>query len=127
MRENHFGKTDILLIAAAIGMGAVMLLVFMLTGRAGTGAQVRVDGRVIASFSLSEDRTYKIIGAAGGQNLLVIENGTARIEEADCPDALCVGMGRIRRVGQSVVCLPHKVVVEIVGAADDTGVDIVVG
>ena len=71
--------------------------------------------------------TFEITGVDGGTNLLVIRDGAAWIEEADCPDALCVGMGRVRRVGQSVVCLPHKVVVEIVGETDDTGVDVFVG
>jgi hypothetical protein len=36
-------------------------------------------------------------------------------------------MGRIQRIGQSVVCLPHQVVVEIVGEAAEADIDIVAG
>lgn len=120
-------RADFLLLTAVVCTGAILLLVVALTAHTGEIVQIRVAGQIVRSFPLSENRTYEITGVNGGTNLLVIRDGAAWIEEADCPDALCVGMGRIRRVGQSVVCLPHKVVVEIVGAADDTGADIVVG
>jgi hypothetical protein len=120
-------KADILFAAAVLGVGLVLLLVLMMSRKTGTEVQVRVAGQVVQSFSLGENRTYLIEGAGGGQNLLVIQDGTARIEEADCPDALCVGMGRIQRIGQSVVCLPHQVVVEIVGEAAEADIDIVAG
>jgi len=127
MKKRKQQAADILLLAAVLGVGLLLAVLLLLTRREGAEVQVRVAGRVIHSFPLDKNAAYTITGVDGGKNLLVIQNGYAWIEEADCPDALCVGMGRIRRVGQSVVCLPHKVVVEIVGAADDTGVDIVVG
>ena len=47
------------------------------------------------------------------------------MEDADCPDRLCVKQGRIKKVGESIVCLPHKVVIEIVGEKEEAGVDAV--
>jgi hypothetical protein len=120
-------KADILFAAAVLGLGLVLLLVLMMSRKTGTEVQVRVAGQVVQSFSLGENTTYLIEGAGGGQNRLVIQDGAAWIEEADCPDALCVGMGHIQRIGQSVVCLPHQVVVEIVGEAAETDIDIVAG
>ena len=35
------------------------------------------------------------------------------MKEADCPDKYCVKQGKIKNVGETIVCLPHKVVVEI--------------
>ena len=52
-----------------------------------------------------------------------------QIRQADCPDRLCVHMGKIGLNGQSLVCLPHEVVVEIQDGANSSpseGVDIVV-
>jgi hypothetical protein len=120
-------KADIIFAAAVLGLGLVLLLVLMMSRKTGTEVQVRVAGQVVQSFSLEEDTTYLIEGAGNGHNLLVIRDDTAWIEEADCPDALCVGMGHIARIGQSVVCLPHQVVVEIVGNAAEVDVDIVAG
>ena len=115
------------MLAAVVCAGAILLLVVSLTAHTGETVQIRAAGRVVQTFPLSENRTFEITGVDGGTNLLVIRDGAAWIEEADCPDALCVGMGHIRRVGQSVVCLPHKVVVEVVDGGDDTGVDVLVG
>lgn len=112
-------KKEIIFILLCIGIGAVLLMISWL-GSDPAGAQVivRVEGKQVAAFSLEQDQTYEITGADGGKNQLVIEDGTARIETADCPDELCVQMGRISRSGQSIICLPHQVVVEIQGGKE---------
>ncbi len=35
------------------------------------------------------------------------------MDKADCPDKLCVKQGKISKSGESIICLPHKVVVKI--------------
>ena len=119
-RKGIFKKhrADILLIAGLLLAGLIIAAVLFLTPGKGAVVEVRVSGQVVRTFSLEDTVTYEIEGASGGRNLLRIENGKAWIEEADCPDRLCVNMGRISRAGQSVVCLPHEVVVAIVGERD---------
>jgi hypothetical protein len=129
MKQSKRGKADLLLLGGILAVGCVLGLVLLLTRHSGTQVQVRVDGEVVANYSLSENRTYEIQGVNGGTNLLVIENGEAWVEEASCPDGLCQNMGKIRQSGQSVICLPNKVVVEICsdGEESDTGVDMIAG
>ena len=112
-------RADILLLALFLLIGAVFAGFLLFNGRHGSSVQVRVNGVVTESFSLNENITYEI-KTDGGHNTLVIENGRAWITVADCPDKLCEGMGKISRAGQSIVCLPRQVVVEIVG---DSGID----
>lgn len=50
-----------------------------------------------------------------GENIIKISNGKVQILDADCPDKVCVKDGYISKPGQSLVCLPHKVVIEIKG------------
>lgn len=38
------------------------------------------------------------------------------MKEADCPDKYCVKQGEINKIRQNIVCLPHKIVVEIISA-----------
>ena len=38
---------------------------------------------------------------------------------ADCPDKVCMNPSHIEKPGQSLVCLPHKVMIEIKGMAED--------
>lgn len=129
MKETKNHKPEIIFISALFLVGIVLGLVLLLTRQTGNYVEVRVSGEVMERFSLAENVAYTITGADGGTNRLMIENGEAWLETADCPDALCVGMGKIRMVGQSVVCLPHEVVVEIVGETGETtdGVDLVAG
>lgn len=127
MESFKLRKADLLLLAAALVFGAVLAAVLLLRSPGGT-VQVRVAGAVTAAYPLDVDASYTITGANGGTNLLVIEDGAARIEEASCPDGVCIHTGRIRRNGQSIVCLPNQVVVEIVSDTENSsGVDMTVG
>jgi hypothetical protein len=129
MKKTKKASADLWLLGAILAVGCVLALILLLTGHGGTRVQVRVDGVVIANYSLSQNRRYEIAGADGGTNLLVIENGEAWVEEASCPDGLCQNMGKISRSGQSVICLPNKVVVEICSDAAEasSSVDLIAG
>ena len=118
-------KYDLILLAALLLAGCMIALFLLFFSSRGSNVSVTVDGQVTAVFPLDRNVSYTIDGV-GGTNLLVIENGSAYIAEATCPNHLCVKTGRINKVGQSVICLPHRVVVEILGDADD-GVDAIAG
>lgn len=76
--------------------------------------EVRVDGEEFGCWPLSEDMTVEI----DGTNQLVIEDGQADMVWADCPDKLCVRQRAISREGESIICLPNKVVVSVVGGEE---------
>ena len=117
MMERRLRRADLILIVILLAVGVLLSLGAVILSRTGAAVQVRVSGRIVATYPLSEDREDEIAGADGGVNLLVIRDGGARIKEASCPDKLCVGMGVIRRAGQSIICLPNQVVVEIVDSS----------
>ncbi len=79
----------------------------------GSVVVVAVNGEETARYSLHQNRKVNI-RSDGGYNLLVIENGSACVQDADCPDRTCVHEGKIRRDGETIVCLPHKVVITVV-------------
>lgn len=111
---------EYILIAAALIIAAVVWLSFRLNRDDGVYAVVSIDGVETARYPLSVDGTYPL---NGGTNLLVIENGFAYMQGADCPDKLCVNQGKVRYTGQCIVCLPNRVTVTVSGA--DEGVDLV--
>ena len=121
MQQKKKYRRDILLAAGFLVAGGILALILFLTGSTGKTVQVRVDGTVVRELPLSQNTTWEIPGANGGTNRLVIQDGQAWVEEASCPDGLCIGMGKISRSGQSVICLPNRVVVEILAdPADQT-------
>lgn len=85
-------------------------------------AVVTIDGERYGSYPLSEDITERIELPDGSYNNLVIRDGYADVTEASCPDQICVKHNRIKYAGESIVCLPNKLLVEIEGG-EDNGID----
>ena len=96
-----------------------MLIGISLFSQKGATVVVSVDGKEVASFPLDEDTVYNIGGYHGGENILEVKDGKAHLTDASCPDKLCVNMGYISKSGQSIICLPNKVVIEIKGNTKD--------
>lgn len=115
-------KADAILIAFCLVLSGVLYLWLSGSSQAGTRAVVRINGEITAKYSLLADGTYPL---NGGTNTLIIEGGTARMEDADCPDKLCVRQGTISKSGQCITCLPNRITVTIEGGTPQ--VDIVVG
>ena len=108
-------KADMVLVAVILGIAAISLFMGKAIKKDGNSVVVSLDGAKVAEYSLDEDATYEISGFDGGYNTLVIKDGVAYLTEADCPDKLCVKQGKIKKAGETIVCLPHKVVIEVVG------------
>ena len=88
----------------------------------GTGAQavVTVDGQEVGRYPLRKSGTFPL---NGGSNILVVENGEAWVSDADCPDKVCMGMGKISRNGEFIACLPNRLLIVVEGAAEQSPVD----
>lgn len=114
-KKNASIRRDLWLILVLLLLSLALLLSFFLMRKTGERVTVTVDGVTVGLYSLSEDGTYPL---NGGTNLLVIEDGAARMEEANCPDGTCVRTGRIRYTGERIVCLPNRITVTVVGKDD---------
>ncbi len=107
-------KNDIILAAVLVLVAALIWLFIYLTRTEGASVLVTVDGKVYGEYPLDTDAEIRI-GDQDAYNLLVINDGKTQIAEASCPDKLCVNQGKICFDGQSIICLPNKVVVEVTG------------
>lgn len=113
LNKKILGKNDLILIIFLLIMTSVVGVIIFFTKHEGKQVVVSVDGVVTDIYSIEDDGTYEIQGYDGGRNILVIADGVAYMSEASCPDHLCMGMGRISNVGQSIICLPNRVIIEI--------------
>ena len=82
---------------------------------------VAVNGDEIGRYSLAVDGKYSL---NNGSNLLIIENGRAKMIDANCPDKLCIKEGWVKYTGQCITCLPNKLTVTVVSG--DSSVEIVI-
>ena len=122
---NKFLNNKIEKVLWIIILGVAVALFLFLKFSANDGEQVivKVDKKEIARYDLNTDREVVIDGKDGGKNTLVIKDGKAYINDATCPDKLCEHQGKIHMVGQSLICLPNRVVIEITDDKKDEEFD----
>ncbi len=108
-------KNDILLVAALLLVALAAWGLLRLTRARGAEAVVTVDGATVAALPLSEDAVLTVGEGQGFSNVIEVSGGRVRVRDADCPDRLCVRTGWVSRDGESIVCLPHKLVVTVRG------------
>ena len=106
-------KKDIILGIGIITVALLMLLFMQINrGEEGDRIQVTLDGKVYGTYSLEKDQVIEI-EEGSFYNKICVEDGKAYMEEANCPDGYCEEQGKISRHTQTIVCLPHKLVVEV--------------
>ena len=84
----------------------------------GVIARITQDGEVLYEIDLSQldgPTTFPVDGEDGLWNSIVAEPGRIRVLNASCPDQVCVNQGWISDSSLPIVCLPNKLVIEIVG------------
>ncbi|MBQ8862174.1 MAG: NusG domain II-containing protein [Clostridia bacterium] len=117
-------KNDIIFIAVILAVVCAIGFIYISTRAPGDTVTVTVDGKFFGEYPLSVDRTVEI-KTNEKVNILIIEGGKAHIKEATCPDGICTAHKPISRDGESIVCLPNKVVIIVSATGEDTP-DIVV-
>ena len=95
----------VLLLVSLLGM----VILRMQLGENGTTAVVTVDGEEYYSGSLFVEKEVSV----NDTNTLVVKDGMVKMIFAECPDQICVKHEPISKVGESIICLPNKVVVQI--------------
>ncbi|MDF2800950.1 MAG: hypothetical protein K0S61_853 [Anaerocolumna sp.] len=106
-------KNDIKLIAVILLIAVAGMAFLFLTQKQGDKVIVIVDGQITKEYPLNKDISVDIEGVNGGTNHLVIEDGHADVTDASCPDKVCVHQKQIEKNGESIVCLPNKVIVKV--------------
>lgn len=77
------------------------------------------DGRVY-ELPLDEDATLEVRTDAGS-NTVVVEDGEVFVSQADCDNLDCMHQGRISAPNQQIICLPHKMWIEVTQTGEGAG------
>ena len=141
--KQFIRKADIILFIVLVIIGLAASAALTLShGEAGSGAKVIIEsgGDLYARYPLAEDRTVIVPApkqnaidapavdpgdTASAQydyyNVVVISGGTVSVTEASCKNQVCVKHGAISRPGESIVCLPNRMVVRIENSLEEGG------
>lgn len=132
-------KADIWLISAVLVIALLILLVFRLNRTQGSYAKVSGDSMVIMQIplvqseakyylmteSIQHEPLYSIEELSAEEwlniqrpseyyNVILCQDGEVRMIESNCPDQICVHHSAVSATGENIICLPHKIVIEII-------------
>lgn len=107
-------KGDIIVILGLIIMsfGLNFAINRAIVGEEGDMLLVEQDGVVIKKLPMDEDTEYRV-DYGGHYNTVVIKDKKVYIKDADCQDQICTHMHPIEKEGQTIICLPHRLYLEL--------------
>lgn len=114
-----FSRFDIILFIILVLIGAaVTVWIYFPRNSTATHLEIRQNGSIIMTLPLDTDTEQTITGINGNTNTFQIKDQTAMMLQADCGDHTCISTGRISRTGESIVCLPHRLVLQITSSGN---------
>jgi len=149
----HIRRADVLLILFFLLLTTGIFAVFLTGQREGRTLTISCGGEVLESVTLSGTGFSEAVSGDGKKvryclllfqedgvlsewyetrpeipeetdyNLLCISGEGVWMEAADCRDQICVHHEPITGGGESIICLPHRLAVEIRGDAGENGLD----
>ena len=136
MIRDLIKKADLILLAVLLIAGLAASIVLARSGKGGGQVTIKSAGKKIGTYSLKENRTLFITKdghisdcdgtdsqGETGYNILQIRDGKADMISADCHNHDCVNHRPISKDGENIICLPHKIVIQIEKEKGDDGYD----
>ena len=118
------------IVMGAVIIAAVLLGIYLLLGRRSSSKHILIwqDGELKYDFVMSELTEKKIITIQGKYTAeIAISQDYAAVVKSNCPHEDCVEQGAVSKAGESVICLPNRLVVEITDGNQNSEYDAVSG
>ena len=131
--RQYIRKADIILLIVLVIAGlASSAALAMLKTEAGSDAKVIIEsgGKLYATYPLYEDRAVTVPAPGASKksdgsydrcNTVEIADGVVKVTEATCKNHVCVNHSVISAGGESIVCLPNRLVVRIESGGSEKG------
>lgn len=111
---NNTIKHDLILLAMFILIAAILVFIINRTDEIkGDYVLITLNNSEYARIPLNKD-TVLSIDSDKGKNTVVVSDKEVYVESADCPDQICVDHAHIMYEGETIVCLPHRLIIKIV-------------
>lgn len=121
-------RANIVVGGIVLAVVVVALVIFASMQAAGSGTADASHLRAIVhdgeggtrELPLSENAELKVTTALG-TNIVVVQDGFVFVREADCDNHDCIRQGKLNAPGRQIICLPHKLWVEVVPEGQPAG------
>lgn len=113
-KDLKIRKNDIFLVASVIILCIIISVIPFFFSSDGSSVLIYVDGDLYAEKSLNENSVTDIDGLMQ----VVIENGKAYVKNSVCPNGACEHSAPVSSSGESIICLPNKIMIKISGETE---------
>lgn len=115
-------KADIVLLIIILAVGIPLSVLSLAAGTAGDKVQISAEGEVYGIYPLDEDCEIEVT-ENGHTNHITIKGGQVSMSYSTCLNQVCINTGAISETKDAIVCLPNRVVVEIISSGESKGGD----
>ena len=119
MKSFSLKKGDIAVVAVLLCISAVIFLGINFFSSQGSEVKIEVDSKAVAALPLNENTIYNVEKNGKITNIVEIKDKSVSVISADCPDKICLHHRKISKSGESIICLPNKVVISIEGKNEE--------
>ncbi|MBR3738340.1 MAG: NusG domain II-containing protein [Eubacterium sp.] len=113
MKIFKLKKGDIIIITALLCAAASVFCALHFFAPGGENVRIEVDSKTVATLPIGKNTTYNVKIGKKVTNTVEIKNNQVDVTYADCPDKICVKHRKISKSGESIICLPNKVVISV--------------
>lgn len=117
-------KNDIILFGLILLIAISAIFFINMKRSDGSKVLITINGKEYKTLSLNIDKKITIKEDNGDLNIIQIKDGEVDMIDANCPDKICVKHSKIHFDHETIVCLPHKLVVEIING-EESDVDMI--
>lgn len=103
-------KYDKYLVMVVLFFIVLLMIINTIFAEEGKSVSISYDGEAFIEYDIDDDGIHD----TGYGNVIWIENEIVKMDSASCPDELCIRQGEIKNIGESIICIPNKVIVEII-------------
>lgn len=120
MRKQDFVLIGVILVIAIVAAVASQLLSGKRATELDGGPYVVVQSPkgTVYSEPLSKNAEFTVTSDLG-ENQIKVQDNMVWVEKADCKNQVCVNTGKVHNIGEMIVCLPHKVLIQVVEKPED--------
>lgn len=114
-------KSDIKLVIILFVIVLAVFVVINVTKKEGTMAEVYYGDKLITTINLNIDGEYVVDGELGDV-VLEVKDKMIRVKEENSPKHICSKEGFIGDSFRTLICLPNRIIIKIVGESEVDGV-----
>lgn len=108
-------RNDLILLFVILVIACVLYMALSFGRNVGSHATITIDGKEKYTYSLNENMITVVQGYGEGVCTVEIKDGRISVQEANCPDHSCVNQGWIDQEGDTIACLPSRILIVVDG------------